>query len=211
MRRILVLLMLLAGNAVVLPAPAGNALDSWLNGMQTLRTAFTQTVRDARGKSVERGRGELLIARPGRFRWDYRPEGSPADGGQLLVADGSKLWFYDRELAQVTVRDAASALKDTPVMLLSGSAADAARTFEIAPLPARANGVSVTPRSAAGDFARAELRFRGGQLVSMIVNDRLGQTVTLEFSGSQRNARIDPAQLQFSAPAGVDVIGGGKP
>jgi outer membrane lipoprotein-sorting protein len=39
------------------------------------------------------------------------------------------------------------------------------------------------------------------------VNDRLGQTVVLDFSGSERNARIDSAELQFKAPAGVDVIG----
>jgi outer membrane lipoprotein carrier protein len=197
--------------AMALPAAAGNALDSWLNGLQNLHSTFTQTVRDAHGKLIERGRGELIVVRPGRFRWDYHPEGAPADGGQLLVCDGGKLWFYDRELAQVTVRDAAAALADTPVMLLSGSPEQAAKTFDIAPLPARANGVSVVPRSGGGDFARAELRFRNGRLVSMMVNDRLGQTLTLDFSGEQRNARVDPTLLQFTPPAGVDVIGGGKP
>jgi outer membrane lipoprotein carrier protein len=202
--------LLLACGAVP-PAVAGNALDSWLTGLQSLRTSFAQTVRDAHGKIVERGRGELIIVRPGRFRWDYRPEGAPATGGQLLVCDGGKLWFFDRELAQVTVRDAASALRDTPVMLLSGSPEQAAKTFDVAPLPARADGVSVVPRTGAGDFARVELHFRGGQLVSMQINDRLGQTATLEFAGSQRNARVDPALLQFTPPAGVDVIGGGAP
>jgi outer membrane lipoprotein carrier protein len=209
MRRLL-LCLILAGSTA-LPASAGNIFDSWLNGLQSLRSTFAQTVRDAHGKIIERGRGELVVVRPGRFRWDYRPEGAPLDGGQLLVCDGSRLWFYDRELAQVTVRDAASALADTPIMLLSGAPEQATRTFEIAPLSMGASGVSVVPRSGAGDFARAELRFRGGQLVAMVVNDRLGQTVTLEFTGSQRNARVDPALLQFVPPAGVDVIGGGKP
>ena len=46
---------------------------------------------------------------------------------------------------RASARDAASALVDTPVMLLSGSPADAARSFAIAPLPGRATGVSVTP------------------------------------------------------------------
>jgi outer membrane lipoprotein carrier protein len=207
--RLLFALILAAGMA--LPAAAGNALESWLAGLQSLRTAFTQTVRDAHGKLVERGRGEMIIVRPGRFRWNYRPEGAGVDGGQLLVCDGSQLWFYDRELAQVTVRAAAEALADTPVMLLSGSPEAAEKTFAIAPLPPPASGVSVEPRSGAGDFAHAELRFRGTRLLSMQVNDRLGQVVTLEFSGSQRNARIDAALLKFTAPAGVDVIGGGKP
>jgi len=40
-----------------------------------------------------------------------------------------------------------------------------------------------------------------------VVKDRLGQTVQLDFQGSERNARVDPSELQFKPPAGVDVIG----
>jgi len=204
-------MLLAVAAAVPAVAATANALDAWLGGLQTWRASFTQLVRDAHGKTVERGRGELIVVRPGRFRWEYRPEGAPADGGQLLVADGTKLWFYDRELAQVTVRDAAEALADTPVMLLSGASEQALRGYTIVPLARPADGVSVVPRAGGGDFARAELRFRGAQLVGMLINDRLGQTVTLEFANGRRNARIDAALLQFTPPPGVDVIGGGKP
>jgi len=41
----------------------------------------------------------------------------------------------------------------------------------------------------------------------MVVNDRLGQTVQLDFARSERNARVDPKDLQFKPPDGVDVIG----
>ena len=52
---------------------ADSALDRYLNGMTSLRTAFTQTVTDARGTQSESGAGTLLVVRPGRFRWDYAP------------------------------------------------------------------------------------------------------------------------------------------
>jgi outer membrane lipoprotein carrier protein len=216
---------------------ADSALDRYLNGMTSLRTAFTQTVTDARGTQSESGAGTLLVVRPGRFRWDYAPRADApaataaraasaapttpaappappvaADGGargQLLVADGKNLWFYDRELAQVSVKPAAAALSATPVMLLSGSSAQLHESFDIAAAGSHdgLDWVSVKPRSTEADFSHAELGFAHDRLQRMVVSDRLGQTVALEFSHSDRNVRFEASELQFKPPAGVDVIG----
>ncbi|MFI4868775.1 MAG: outer membrane lipoprotein carrier protein LolA [Steroidobacterales bacterium] len=212
----------------------GTALDRYLSGMKSLRTAFTQTVTDAHGTLTDAGAGTLVVLRPGKFRWDYQPraEGDAADAagqgagapvpgsralaaasrserGQLLVADGRNLWFYDRELAQVSVKPEAAALTATPVMLLSGSVEELHDSFDISPAGTHdgLDWVSVKPRSAESDFSHAELGFARDRLARMLVNDRLGQTVQLDFSRSERNARVDPAELQFKPPAGVDVIG----
>ena len=81
---------------------------------------------------TDAGAGQLLVQRPGRFRWDYQLARAGAGSrrrrtsGQLLVADGKNLWFYDRELAQVSVKPVAAALSATPIMLLSGSVGAAA-------------------------------------------------------------------------------------
>ena len=109
------------------------------------------------------------------------------------MADDKNLWFYDRELAQVSVKPVAAALSATPVMLLSGTAAQLHDSFDINPAGAHdgLDWVSVKPRSAEADFSHAEL----------------GQTVQLDFQGSEHNARVDPSELQFKPPAGVDVIG----
>ena len=196
-------------------ATPGTALDRYLTGLNSLSAAFTQTVTDKNGAQLEAGSGRLLVQRPGKFRWDYQPTdaGAGASGadqrGQVLVADGRNLWFYDRELAQVTVKPVEAALSSTPIVLLSGSAAQLHDSFEIS-----ANGahdgldwVEVKPRSAEADFNRAALGFAGARLARMVVNDRLGQTVELDFSHSQRNARIDADALKFQPPTGADVIG----
>ena len=112
---------LLAMVSTSLQAATSNALDQFLENLQSLRASFTQTVVDAKGQELEKGEGSLLVRRPGRFRWEYTPEGA---GPQLLVADGTNLWFYDRDLQQATVKPAAAALTTTPVILLSGTAAE---------------------------------------------------------------------------------------
>jgi outer membrane lipoprotein carrier protein len=200
-----------AGTEATGTEAAGTVLDRYLQGLSSLRTGFRQTVSDAQGAPVEAGAGELIVQRPGRFRWDYQPSGSadPKASGQLLVADGRNLWFYDRELAQVTVKPVASVLSPTPVMLLSGSVAELHAQFDVtAGTPHDAlDWVEIQPRSAEADFSHAELGFAGGQLARMLINDRLGQTVRLDFQHSQRNARIDATSFSFVPPAGVDVIG----
>jgi outer membrane lipoprotein carrier protein len=212
-----------------LPDANATALDRYLDGLKSLRTAFTQTVTNARGIQTEAGAGTLVVLRPGKFRWDYQPRAAaaatgtadappatdqaassaPGERGQLLVADGKNLWFYDRELAQVSVKPVAAALSATPVMLLSGSAAQLHDTFDIGAAGSHdgLDWVSVKPRSAEADFSHAELGFAGDRLARMVVNDRLGQTVQLDFQRSERNAHVEPSELQFKPPSGVDVIG----
>ncbi|MFI4867305.1 MAG: outer membrane lipoprotein carrier protein LolA, partial [Steroidobacterales bacterium] len=215
--------LLAVGGAAAATAGTDTALDRYLNGMSSLRIAFTQTVTDARGIQTETGAGTLLVARPGRFRWDYQPRADAAAAtaatagtsdtsgqrGQLLVADGKNLWFYDRELAQVSVKPVAAALSATPVMLLSGSATQLHESFDISAAASHdgLDWVSVKPRSAEADFSHAELGFARERLARMVVTDRLGQTVRLDFSHGERNARIEPSDLQFKPPADVDVIG----
>jgi len=201
----------LAGAAVCQAALSSTTpLDRFLEGLTSLRTRFSQVVVDGSGKTLERGTGSLLVQRPGRFRWEYLPSDA---GARLLVADGVNLWFYDRELQQATVKPAAAALTATPVVLLSGTAADVRAAFEVADSGTRASlaWVQVTPRSETADFARAELGFRGGVLAKLVIHDRLGQTSTLEFSGSARNAPVEESELRFQPPAGVDLIGTAQP
>ena len=133
---------------------------------------------------------------------------APADSGQVLIADGRNVWFYDRDLQQVTVKPVDAALSATPIMLLSGGA-EVRKAFEISDAGVK-DGLSwlrVKPRAGDADFRQAVLGFADGELRQMILEDKLGQQATLVFSSSQRNAPVSPAEVSFSPPAGVDVIG----
>src|SRR5689334_25322613 len=83
---------------------AATPLDKYFDGLTTLRASFTQTVKDAHGKDVDRSSGSLVVSRPGKFRWEVQPKSGSNSTGQLLVADGKNVWFFDRDLEQVTVK-----------------------------------------------------------------------------------------------------------
>src|SRR5437660_1200886 len=70
-----------------------------LNNIHTMQATFKQTVLDTKGKILSRSEGKMSLQRPGQFRWDVlRPN------RQLIVTNGQKIWIYDVDLEQVTVR-----------------------------------------------------------------------------------------------------------
>jgi len=191
-----------------LAAEGSTPLDRYFDGLNTLRASFTQTVKDARGKDIDSTAGSLVVSRPGKFRWEVHPKQSPGGAGQLLVADGRNVWFFDRDLEQVTVKPADAALSSTPAMLLSG-ATDLRENFTLTPAGTRdgLEWVLVEPRRSEADFRRALFGFANGNLQKMIIDDRLGQTATIDFDSVTRNAKVAPDEVSFTPPAGADVIG----
>jgi outer membrane lipoprotein carrier protein len=188
-------------------AVATTPLDQYLDGLKTLRVSFTQSIEDSQGRKTDRSTGALVVSRPGKFRWEIHPAGS-STAAQLLVADGRNLWFFDPDLEQVTVKPMDAALTATPAMLLSGGA-DVRSAFDIS--NQAANGglqwVRVAPKAADADFREALLGFGGGELKRMVLKDKLGQTATLDFDHTQRNAPVKAEEIMFTPPAGADVIG----
>lgn len=196
------------------PVRAPTPLDRFLSHLHTLRVSFRQTLVDAHGSLLSRSAGTLIVKRPGKFRWSIHPlpakPGAPAPGaGQLMVADGRNLWFYDRDLAQVTVQPVGAALSATPAMLLSGTV-DVRKHFTER-LAGRREGlewVFVEPLKASGaDFRSALFGFDHDTLRRMILEDSLGQEATIVFERVALNGPVPSSAFTFKPPKGVDVIG----
>lgn len=178
-------------------------LDRFMRGLQTLEAEFTQTLQDSHGQVVEKSSGTLAIQRPDRFRWDYRQPNQ-----QLIVSDGQRLWLYDKDLEQVTVRRLEQNLVGTPAMLLSGTA-DLRESFIVEKVE-QSKGwswIDLAPKRTDTDFKHVRLGLREDELGYMELSDKLGQTTLLAFSKFKRNPKLPAERFSFTPPAGVDVIG----
>jgi len=211
---LLAALLWLAAGAVRAATP----LDAYLDNLKTLRASFLQTLADPHGREIDRASGTLIVSRPGKFSWDIHPQANATGGaapggatggaGQLMVCDGTNLWFFDRDLEQVTVKPVDAALSATPAMLLSG-AVDVRKSFNISSAGQRMglDWVLVEPNGAQADFRRALFGFEHGDLKRLILEDKLDQTATIIFDKVERNGPVTPAEVSFTPPAGADVIG----
>ena len=119
-QKILTRLAVLAWFVFLLSAPVGAAnvetLKAFLRETTSASARFTQVVFDRSGRKLQETSGSMQFARPGRIRWTYE---KPYE--QLIVGDGSKLWVYDKDLSQVTVRSISQAIGGSPAALLAGS------------------------------------------------------------------------------------------
>jgi chaperone LolA len=198
--RVVAATMLVATGAVQ-ASDAGQRLEQFLSGLTTLRADFNQTVQSA--DAVDESQGQLLIARPGKFRLHYD---EPYE--QLYVADGKKLWLYDKDLAQVTVKSQSGAVGDTPALFLSNNE-PLAKRFVVREAGTRdgLDWVELKPRDANESFESVRLGLAGGTLKVMDMADSFGQHTRIEFKSVERNVKLDPAQFRFTPPKGVDVVG----
>jgi outer membrane lipoprotein carrier protein len=198
----------LAAAAVVLclvPRAWGSGLDDFLAFNSATKTAtadFEQLVFDRSGNAIERASGTFAFARPGKFRWTYEKPHK-----QLLVGDGAKLWIYDPDLSQVTVKRIDSAISSTPAALLAGKDdITALFTLRDAGTADGLSWVEATPKAADTGFERVRLGLRGKTLAAMELYDQLGGHTLLRFSDLKANAPVAADTFKFTPPKGADVL-----
>jgi len=182
-------------------ADALDTLREFVRDVKSGSAAFTQTVTSADGVKKKTSSGSFEFARPNRFRFAYT---QPFE--QLIVSDGQKVWIYDADLNQVTVRQLTQALGATPAALLAGASLD--KEFELAAQPARdgIEWVQATPRQKDGAFQSMRIGFRGKELAAVEILDAFGQRSLLQFSQYAANVAIADSSFRFVPSAGTDVI-----
>lgn len=182
-------------------ADAVDTLRAFVRDVQSGSADFTQTVTSPDGKKTKTSSGSFEFARPNRFRFEYK---KPFE--QVIVADGQKVWIYDRDLNQVSSRKLAQAIGATPAALLAGGDLD--RDFKLAALPDRDGlaWVEATPRADGGTLQSVRVGFRGKELAAIEIRDAFGQTSLLRFGKMTTNEPPVASRFEFTVPPGADVI-----
>ena len=195
------------GVLLALPLSASSAslerFSEFINQTLTARGEFEQKIFDRNRRLLQESRGVLAFSRPGKFRWTYvKPY------AQLIVGDGSKIWIYDEDLKQVTVKKLDQALGSTPAALLAGNN-EAMRAFNLSDQGTKGGleWLEALPRDKEGNFEKIRMGFGSSGLEVMELFDGFGQTTVLKFVSLQRNPKLDPGLFRFSPPKGADVIG----
>jgi outer membrane lipoprotein carrier protein len=182
-------------------ADAVDTLRDFVQNVKTGSAAFGQTVVSADGAKKKSSSGQFEFMRPNRFRFGYS---KPFE--QVIVADGDKVWIYDKDLNQASSRRIAQALGSTPAALLAGGSLD--KEFTLSPESPR-DGLEwalATPKAKDGPFQSMRVGFRGKELAAVEITDSFGQRTQLLFSDFKANPSLAADRFRFSVPAGADLI-----
>ncbi len=177
-------------------------LTQFLKELRTLQAHFEQKLYSEKGKLLETSQGQMFIQRPNQFRWNYQ---QPYQ--QLIVADQKKIWIYDQDLDQVTIRNLDKALGSTPALLLS-SGNKLEEDFFITPLSAHSSlsRFDLRPKDAQAQFTSIRITLQGQTLQSLELEDNLSQRSVIIFNQIKRNEPLDEGLFIFTPPAGADIV-----
>ena len=199
---LLVFSLSLAPSASSTPDPTAS-LRRFFSEVNSYQARFSQVVLDEGLNTVQESSGTLWIERPDKFRWDY-----DLPFQQQIVADGSRIWVYDPELKQVTVRPLTGGLGDTPAMLLAGKGRlDDNFTIKSLGVQGRLAWAQLIPKRKDGGFEDIRIGFEQGRLRMLEMVDGFGQTTRVTLRAPKENQKIEAAKFRFTPPQGVDVVG----
>lgn len=183
--------------------PARLKLNAFSHDLHALTGHFTQTLTNADGQPGKSSAGTLALEAPREFRWD-----TTTPYQQSIVADGSRVWMYDPDLEQVTVRVQSTEEAHSPLTVIT-DLKQMDRDFKVVE-QGEHDGLSwlrLTSTAKEPQFDYADLGFDANGLARMVFRDQLGAVTDIRFNGWQRNPQIPAATFNFVPPKGVDVIG----
>lgn len=201
-----VALMLLLYVCLPLAASAGakpaEELQAFLAANRTLQAEFKQVGFDESGRPNKTSYGMFYLQKPGKFRWEYQKPFT-----QQIVSNSGKVWFYDADLEQVTVKRVDQSLGSTPALLLSGEVS-LEQNFIITEQGGDGDmaWIRLEPKDKDTTFKYILIGMDQGRLGGMELSDNFGQLTRIYFSNVKTNASIDPDLFVLHLPQGVDVL-----
>ena len=177
-------------------------LQAFLKASKSLTADFKQVLINEAGDPYQTSYGIFYLQRPGKFRWDYL---KPFQ--QQIVSTSGKVWFYDTDLEQVTIKKLDESVGSTPALLLSGNISlDDNFTMQDQGVDGDMQWIKLLPKNQESSFKYILIGLNKGSLGGMELSDNFGQLTRIYFSNVLLNPPIKPTVFEFKAPKGADVF-----
>lgn len=192
-------------------AMTATLLASYIDETKTLKGTFEQIVYSGRGEEISSG--TFSLKRPGMFDWQYE-----MPSAQRIISNGNKVYHYDQDLEQITIRPRSELAGDVAMNLLVGdqklaqSFSVTATGLEQVPSRLRNDDPNLTfyqlkPKQAGDEVDQVWVVMNGDTLAAVYVDTGVGQQSLIVLRQVERNVSLADASFTFTPPPGVDVIG----
>jgi len=192
--------MLLADNA-------NQLLEDLRKDLAAMSANFEQYEIDANGQVSEVSTGMMWLNAPDQFKWEYI---NPAP--QLIVANGDKVWIYDEDLDQVTIKQQDS--KQNPIYVLLNKE-ETQKNYIVEDWQDQSNSnndidwISFTPKIISDDIKQVWVGVLNNQIKVLKLKNQFDNIVVFQFNDEVRNPPLSSDFFTFTPPEGVDIISDG--
>jgi outer membrane lipoprotein carrier protein len=197
------------------PAMADNppsSIDTILTGVETryagkgFRAAFYQESMLKAMQISDTARGQLIVRRPGKMRWEYL-----APDPQTIITDGQTMWIYRPVDNQVMVGKAPEFFSQGKGAGFLSDIRQIRKSFtvklETAENPAYYR-LQLVPLKPTPELAEIQLSVHktSFQVDQVVTTNAYGDETRIVISRYEFDMDPDEALFQFEVPEGVDVV-----
>lgn len=183
---------------------ANKLLDSVRKDLTSLSADFVQYEIDINGNNSEKQFGKVWLSSPNKFKWQYiKPM------PQLIIASGEKIWIYDEDLEQVTIKKQQN--KHNPIYVLLNKE-QTENNYNISLIvdenktDTSTQWVQMTPKNESEDVKVVWLGINDNNLTALKLQNQLDNIVVFEFNNFIKNSILEDGFFNFNIPKGTDVI-----
>lgn len=179
-------------------------LDKIRKNLTSLSAHFEQYEIDANENVSEKLTGKVWLNTPNQFKWEYH---KPFP--QLIIANGTQVWVYDKDLEQVTIKKQKN--NQNPIYVLLNKE-QTEKNYQISLMQKEKGSkeklqwVEMLPKEKSDDIKVVWLGIEKKTLKVIKLQNQLNNIVVFNFSKSKRNPKLSDEFFTFEIPKGTDVI-----
>lgn len=177
-------------------------LANKLKNLNSMKADFVQISIDGKGLRVQELEGKTKLKRPNFMYWKTQ---EPFE--QLMISNGKKLWFYEKDLEQVSIKKLDTRSSTTPLLVLFEDVKKLGESFLVE--YRKQGGIEtfiLEPKTKDTLFETLTLTFINSRLSKIILSDSLNQKTLINLRNAKFNLDFKASEFNFKIPVGVDVI-----
>jgi outer membrane lipoprotein carrier protein len=181
------------------------SLESHLQKHKQLSGQFTQVISSDTSSHTQSSTGEFWVKKPNKFRWNYS-----TPYVQKIISNGNKIWIYDEDLEQVSIKDSNASIDASPLSIILGGSS-VHQYFSIMEFTNKEDKedlqwLRLDPKTDSTGFEYISVGFKSGTLTRMNLKDNFGQTTQLLFTNLAIHTPIGDDTFEFQPPEGSDIF-----
>ncbi len=195
-------LALVSVTSIAEPLIPAHSLTQRMSSLDGMRAGIVQKIY-ANGVLLEESQGSIALAKP-NLRWQV-----DTPFPQVILVKQDELQIYDEDLAQLTIRDLADTVSETPADVLMQPERLLSANYRVTLDRADAHQVYRLYSDASSSlFQLLEIVFAEGVLASLTILDWQDQQTQIHFSDVEILSELPPSLFELSVPQDTDVIRG---
>ncbi len=201
-------------HATMIPVDVAKNLQKTYEKTTSIAVDFRQVTSNRMSRRVRRGSGTMVIMKPGKMRWDYKPP-EP----QVIISDGETILMYFENAKQMITGAAKEYLRSDITYAFFTGKGNFLKDFDVFPPDALLESdlenaddqlytIKLVPKELHPqvDYLHVWVNKKDFMIKRLQIVDQFGSVTDLVFSNIKVNQKVPADYFTFTPPPDTEIL-----